>query len=218
MAPRIFIAQPTLRVRGVSPPGALRPGLRDAPVMVRTRLGGFNNVPGPNGSPGSPFWPYSESTMWGDGSQGGASPPQAPLPVGTPPTPLTEEQQQSQSTPFGQSARDWTNPCTYAGLPIVSGVGVVQGILTANYKRNSLIIQNNSTATSPDVAPTLYIGFNNEPGLNNGAMALPPGLGFYWGASDCPPRDNINVVFLGGNGGASVIIAGSVIQGTYIPA
>jgi hypothetical protein len=204
---------PRLRVRGVSPPGSAPPGQRPMPVMVRNRLGGY---PGANGGPGSEIWPYSENTAWGDGSTGGNSPPVDPPDIGGGPvSALTPEQRASISTPLGQSLRPWHNPCTYAGFPIASAAGVISTILTANDKRLSLLIQNNSSATAPDVAPTLYVGFNIQPGLNNGSLALPPGLGFFWGASELPPRDNILVVFLGGSG-ATQILAGSVIQGTYL--
>lgn len=218
--PRPFRGPPIqLRVRGVSAPGMAPPGQRNMPVMVRDRLAGLSgNFPGPNGGPGSEIWPYGEDGQWGDGSQGGGMVPQTPPQVGAPPPALTPDQQAAVSVPFGQSARPWTNPTTYAGFPLVQATGVIQNVLTMNPQRNSLIIQNTSTATAPDVAPTLYVGFNNQPGLSTGALALPPGLGFYWSASDCPPRDNIFVVFLGGsNTGGTVVINGCVIQGTYIP-
>lgn len=211
--PQIFRARPLLRVRGMNAP----PGVRDMPVMVRNSLAGGANFPGPNGNPGAGVWPYSEGSMWGDGATSGGSLPVAPPPVGTPPPALTQEQQSVISTPYGQSSRLWNNPTTYAGFPITIGDGQTQSVLNTNPQRNSLIIQNLSTATAPDVASTLYVGFNSQPTANNGGLALPPGLGFYWGAADCPPRDNIIVAFFGiSNGGGTVILAGSVIQGTYL--
>lgn len=215
--PRMFRAPPVLQVKGVSPPG-----VHNAPVRVRNRVGGLADVnyPGPNGQPSSGFWPYNESTSWGDGSQGGASPPTMPPSVGAAPPGLSEQQLDLISTPNGQSTRPWFNPCTYAGFPFFAADGVIRKVLSANLQRNSLIIENNSTAdaTVGDVAPSLYIGFNNEPGLQTGALVLPPGLGFYWSASDCPPRDDIFAVFFGTiNGGATVVVSSSIIQGTYIP-
>jgi hypothetical protein len=118
------------------------------------------------------------------------------------------------SVPYGQSQRDWSNPTTYATIPLLAGANGT--ILQLNMKRNSLIIQNTSTATAPDIAPTLYIGFNAQPAVL-GSLALPPGLGFYWGAADCPPRDAINVVFGPQvNGGGTVVVSGCVVQGTYV--
>jgi len=193
------------------------PGVQNMPVMVRNqvRLGGGINFPSPDGSPGSGFYPYDETLQWG--VDGPASPPANPPAVGAPPPALTQVQTDVISTPNGQSARPWQNPTTYAGFPITIGDSQTQSILNTNPQRNSLIIQNLSSATAPDVASTLYVGFNNQPTANNGALALPPGLGFYWGAADCPPRDNIIVAFFGiVNGGGTVILAGSVIQGTYL--
>jgi hypothetical protein len=194
------------------------------PVMVRNQLGGFGaiNFPGPNGQPVNPIWPYSEGSQWGDGSQGGAVPSQSvmePPLVGDPPPRLAPQQLDVISTPYGQSTRPWYNPTTYAGFPILLGDSQTTKALSANTRRNSLIIQNTSTATAPDIAGTLYVGFNNpNPSQTSGSLALPPGLGFYWGAADCPPRDDIFVAFFGTiNGGASVILSGSVIQGTYLP-
>jgi hypothetical protein len=196
---------PQARVRGVNAP----PGSMNAPVFVRNRLGG---LPGPNGDAGNWVYPYTEQGFWGDGAQG-SNLPGLPPPIGQPPPALTPQQQSVISTPYGQSDRPWTNPCTYAGFPIPSAGGQ---ILSGNYNRNSLIIQNTSTATAPDIAPTLYIGFNSQAGQGLGSLALPPGLGFFWGASDPPPRDSIFATFIGASG-ASVVIAGAAIQGTYAP-
>jgi len=210
-------------VRGVNAP----PGSRNMPVMVRNRLGSLGagsavNMPNSQGGPGSPVYPYMEDMIWGDGSQGTNTPPipsLAPADIGATPPALSSQQQGMVSTPYGNSERPWTNPCTYSGFPIQPVLGVTQQILSGNYKRNALIIQNTSTATAVgDVAPTLYVGFNAAPGQSAGSLALPPGLGFFWGASDPPPRDSISVVYQGGaNGGGTVVITGAVIQGTYSP-
>jgi hypothetical protein len=219
----------TLTVRGVNSP----PGNRDYPVHVRNQVAGLrvrglgrlsgdgNNAPGPNGAPGSGLYPYNEQGLWGDGSQTdpvtGALVSLTPPPaVGSPPAPLNPHALAVTSTPYGESARDWSNPTTYATIPVLTGTNGV--ILNLNLKRNSLIIQNLSTATmTGDVAPTLYVGFN-VPAVAGQSLGLPPGLGFYWGASDCPPRDTIYLVF--GpftNTGGSVVIQGCVVQGTYAP-
>src|SRR5271165_1527898 len=168
MPPRIFKVAPAprLRVKGVNAP----PGQHNLAVMVRNRLGGFGsepNYPGPNGNPGSGIWPYSESSEWnGSGSivQGGTVPQSfQPPDVGLAPTGLDATQLQSQSIPYGESARDWTNPTSYATVPILGSTAAPLGqifnlpILSLNMKRNSLIIQNQSSATvAGDIAPTLY--------------------------------------------------------------
>lgn len=238
MGPRLFrVGQvpyqpgvaPVLRVKGVAPAQPV-PGLhpRLQPRVYRRR--GFGDYPppliNPDGSPGNPLYPYDENGLWGDGSTGGAVPATVSTPpaVGTPLPTLDQVQQQSVSVPFGESARDWVNPMTYATVPLLGNLTVTTGqtqnlpLLSLNLKRNSLIIQNQSSATAAgDVAPTLYIGFNVQAVVGQ-SLALPPGLGFFWGASDCPPRDSIFVA-LGpfSNGGGTVTIAGCVIQGTYVP-
>jgi hypothetical protein len=206
-----------LRVRGVNAPA----GQTNAPVMVRnrvSRLGYVSNDPGSNGGPGSPIYPYIEDELW---NATGNSPGSVQLATGQIDTSTNVAAALNAvdtgiSVPNGQSPTPWKNPTTYAGFPIIQQINVVQQVLNSNARRNSLLIQNNSTPTDPtvDTAPTLYVGFNYQPALNNGSLAMPPGLGFYWSASDCPPRDNILCVFLGGVG--NFTIAGSVIQGTMV--
>src|SRR5438477_5327880 len=44
-----------------------------------------------------------------------------------------------------------------ASIPLSQGVPTATPLLLADNFRNLLLIQNNSSATSPDTAPTLYI-------------------------------------------------------------
>jgi len=204
-------------------------GQRNAPVRVRQH---FGDLPNDQGGPGSPLFPYSEHGVYGDGSQfsaGGTAPITQPPPdVGQPPPALTPQQLSMISTPVGQSDRPWMNPCTYATVPLFAAIGPgVAGdpvlgqlpVLSLNYQRNALIIQNSSTAdtTTGDFAPTIWIGFNASP-LEEGALALPPGLGFFWGAQDPPPRDSIYVL-IGeyDNTNNTVVFGGCIVQGTYAP-
>lgn len=213
--PRVFKVPQGLRVRGLVP-GSVQPAMNNAPVMIRRNFAGATNMPGPNGAPGSQVYPYDETLQWNQGGPGQAAPLSLPPAIGTPPPALSAAAQSMVSTPNGQSERDWINPTTYATIPLnASQVNSNAPILQLNYKRNSLIIQNTCTATSPDTAPTLYINFNAQAQVL-GSLALPPGLGFYWSASDCPPRDAIYVTF-GPFAGPTVVISGCVIQGTYTP-
>lgn len=217
--PRVFQVPPGLRVRGMIP-GATAPSMNNAPVRVRQHFGNFpGGMPNGDGSPGSPTWPYTENIQYG--ADGGLPSQQAltdPVPVGTPPPALSPDQLSMVSTPNGQSSRPWINPTTYATVPLTqTALNSLYPILQLNYKRNSLIIQNTSTATAPDTAPTLYVNFNTVPQVL-GSLALPPGLGFYWGAADCPPRDAIYVVFGPfSNANLTTVISGCVVQGTYAP-
>lgn len=219
--PRVFKVPSNLRVRGMIP-GATQASVNNMGVVVRqgisppVTLKGYTNQPGPNGAPGSMFYPYEESSQWnGDGGTPAGQLVMPPPAIGAP-NPIPSALSQSMpSTPNGQSERDWINPTTYATIPLLAAQPANSPILQLNYKRNSLIIQNTSSATSPDIAPTLYINFNAAPAVL-GSLALPPGLGFYWSASDCPPRDAIYVLF-GPSAGATVVVSGCVVQGTYVP-
>jgi hypothetical protein len=231
MSPRMF-RLPPLQVKGVampSQPPRLR--VRGVPPNMPPRggLGDYSRMPGTSGADGSPVWPYGENGIWGDGSQTTdvtaplspalASQPNPASPTGNP----RSGGGRSASTPYGEADRPWYNPTTYSTVPIL---GITTGgnpqsplpALSGNLKRNSLIIQNSSTATvAGDIAPTIYIGFNNQPQVG-ASLVLTPGLGFYWSAADCPPRDSIYIL-IGTyvNTGLSVVIAGCVVQGTYDP-
>lgn len=205
MGPRFFRVgapgAPVLRVKGVP--------------SARPRRA-FGDFPNPSGGP-APFTdPYNEGELWGvDG------PAQAQGVVPPPPTgggPAQSITFTAPSVPFGESDRPWQNPTTYGAIPIPPGANGANALLTLNFQRNSLIIQNTSGATAAgDIAPTLYIGFNVQPQIGQ-SFQLAPGLGFFWGAADCPPRDTIYALF--GpfvNGGGTVTIGGVIIQGTYAP-
>jgi hypothetical protein len=163
-------------------------------------------------------FPYSEEEVWNnfDGS-GIASPPPtptaAPTSVSATGGSATATANANVSFPFGETDRQWSNPTTFATVPINAATSAAIPILSQNPQRNSLIIQNNSSATSPDVAPTFYIGFNSQPQAGF-AIALAPGVGFSWDI--ITPRDSIYVL-IGTFSGASVVIAGCAVQGTYAP-
>lgn len=220
--PRVFRV-PGLQVRGMNP-GSTPPAMVNAPVKVRQHFGpglaGYaNNMPTGSGTPGNPLWMYSENVQYDPPGGGpGQQSLQIPPMVGEIPPAPSARQRSMPSTPYGQSEREWINPTTYSTIPINASINPNAPALTLNYKRNSLIIQNTSTATAVgDTAPTLYIGFNAQP-QELGSLALPPGLGFYWSASDCPPRDTIFVLFgTFVNVGISVVISGCIVQGTYVP-
>jgi len=84
-------------------------------------------------------------------------------------------------------------------------------VLAANANRKLLILQNTSTATSPDVAPALYFNFKQLASVGNGIL-LPPGVGLALDTS-CP----IDAVYLtyGAfvNGGNTVAISAIVGEG-----
>jgi hypothetical protein len=117
------------------------------------------------------------------------------------------------SLPFGISIIKWRNPTTMQSVPILGNTPNNTPVLSLNMARNALIIQNNSTATSPDVPPTFYVGFNAQPQVGLSLAVIPlSGILF----DIITPRDSIYVLVAGGVG-VSVVTQGVVVQGTYAP-
>lgn len=117
--------------------------------------------------------------------------------------------------PFGDGDSGWQNPCTTHTIPLTAGIDPTQAILTANKKRNLLIIQNNSTATAPDAAPTLFVSFGQLAVVGQ-AMGLPPGVGIVLDVV-CP-RDAVYLVFgPSTNTGGTLKVQGVVVEGALSP-
>ena len=205
------------------PPG--RP-LAPPPIQGRRRsLRGFGDVPATSGAAGPLIPGYTETgdSVWNPPSTnnggGSGSVDSSTAPTANP----SQTGYLPGSAPYGESDRAWTNPTSFATVPINAQTGSGSPVLSLNYQRNALIIQNGSTASiAGDVAPTLYIGFNAQPQIG-GSLALgpgqvigSPGQGIAWDV--ITPRDSIYVAF--GpfiNTSGSVVIQGCVIQGTYSP-
>lgn len=183
------------------------------------RLHQDDAVPLPSGAQGSDVYPYDETDTWGANLPPGAGVQTVPPTIGlpTPPTAPAYDAYQPTTAPFGKtdpaSALKWSNPSTFASVPINASTSITAPVLSLNYQRNALIVQNNSTATSPDVAATFYVGFNAQPSVGI-SLTLPPGVGIAFDII-CP-RDSIYVLFAG-NSGATSVVQGVVVQGTYAP-
>lgn len=96
-------------------------------------------------------------------------------------------------------------------VPIGTSTRPDLALVGANEHRSLLIVQNNSTATSPDSAPTFFIGFGTQPNIGFD-LALPPGVGFVLDVRT--PSDAIYVGF--GpftNTGGTVVIQGVCKEG-----
>lgn len=166
------------------------------------------------GTPG-PGMVYDESEIWGTNGPGGSvmTPPVDPSYAIPLPPPGPEQMDTGLSIPFGISIVKWRNPTTFQSVPILPTTPGNVPVLGLNMQRNALVIQNNSTATAPDVAPNFYLGFNAQPQVGL-ALTLAPGAGILFDI--ITPRDSIYVVIAGG-AGASQIVQGAVVQGTYAP-
>lgn len=204
--------------------------LSPPPMQSRRRaFRGFGDTPNASGAAGPLMDPYNEQGIWNPpatnngGSDGGFVPPGTPLPndsdgTGITPAATPSPAQQGRlpiSSPYGESDRTWTNPTTFATIPINQHTNITVPVVSQNYQRNALLIQNLSTATLPDTAPTLYIGFNAQPQIGS-ALGLLPGQGIAFDI--ITPRDSIFVGF--GpfvDTGGSTIVQGSVVVGTYSP-
>jgi hypothetical protein len=178
-------------------------------------------IPGPNGAAdfATDLWPYSEG-----GQPWNASGPASafdPPPIGTPlSTPVATPPGTFLPTPVPFGVADptaqvqWNNPTTAAVTPIVAATPSQTPVLSLNYQRNLLIIQNNSTATAPDTTPVFYVSFNASVSAPGFGLALAAGIGIVFDII-CP-RDSVFISQVGGGGG-TLVVAGIVVQGTYAP-
>lgn len=215
--------------RYVPPPAPPPAGFRRRRAPRALAPGAFAGIPAapdfprPDGTPGNLLWPYDETEVWG--AAPGTSVSENPPPVGVLATSAPPLTGLPISVPWGESDRDWTNPTTFAVVPIQQATTVAANVaafipqtpvLSLNEKRNALIIQNNSTATAAgDVAPIFYVGFNAQPVVLF-SLAIGVGLGVEF--DTITPRDSIYVAFGAyANAGGTVVIAGAVVQGTYSP-
>jgi hypothetical protein len=96
-------------------------------------------------------------------------------------------------------------------VPIGSSTVSTKALVGANEQRALLILQNNSTATSPDSAPTFYFGFGTQPTVGYD-LALPPGVGMVLDTR--VPADSIYVAFGPfSNGGGTALVQGVCKEG-----
>ena len=166
-----------------------------------------------NGAPGNPVFPYNEQGMWGtndpDDVVSAPIDPSVAMPPDIGPTIVDP----GLSIPFGISIVPWRNPTTFQSVPILATTPINTPVLSLNMQRNGLLIQNNSTATAPDVPATFWIGFNAQPQVGL-SLSLAPGAGLLFDI--ITPRDAVYVLSAGFSG-ASNVIQGVVVQGTYAP-
>jgi hypothetical protein len=111
-----------------------------------------------------------------------------------------------------QGARQFVNKLRMTNsVPIGSSTAVTAAVVGANEQRALLILQNNSTATGPDSAPTFFFGFGTQPQVGF-SLALPPGVGIVLDVR--VPSDAIYVAFGPSvNGGGTRVIQGVCAEG-----
>ena len=172
-------------------------------------------APLPSGAPNLFSPNYGEQQIWGTDNENDTV--TAPIDPGTP-VDMPDGPQLFDpgiSIPFGVSIIPWRNPTTMQSVPINASTPVTTPVLSLNMARNSLVIQNNSTATAPDTTPIFWIGFNAQPqvGLSLGLVA---GAGLLFDI--ITPRDSI-FILIGAfvDGGGTTVVQGVVVQGTYAP-
>lgn len=96
-------------------------------------------------------------------------------------------------------------------VPIGATTDVTAALVGTNENRALLIMQNNSTATSPDSAPTFFFGFGTQPQVGFD-LALPPGVGIVMDVRT--PADAIYVAFGPfNNSNGTVLIQGVIKEG-----
>lgn len=95
--------------------------------------------------------------------------------------------------------------------PIALGTPTLVSVVPAQARRRLLTIQNNSSATPPDTAPTLYIGIG-QPAVPGQCLQIAPGAGVSWEVN--PPLEALYVAwgaYSDTNGTA--IVVGMIQQG-----
>lgn len=128
-----------------------------------------------------------------------------------PDSPYAQQDIASQ-VPGASEEFDWLS--RGATIPLSQGVPTGTPLLLADNFRNLLIIQNASTATSPDTAPTLYIGLDGPVSIARiqYAFALAPGIGI---VLDTRVLNNSIYAAYGSftNAGLTTVVAGILTYG-----
>jgi hypothetical protein len=104
----------------------------------------------------------------------------------------------------------YQNPNRSATIPIGPQTKSNLALVGINPKRVSIIMQNNSTATGTDVAPTMYFNFGAQAQVGIG-IGLAPGVGLV--LDNNVQADALYVTFGPSiNTGASVVVQGAVLE------
>jgi hypothetical protein len=107
-------------------------------------------------------------------------------------------------------ATGYQNPNRSSTIPIGPNTLPTQALVTANPKRVSILMQNNSTAIGTDVAPTMYFNFGAQAQVGIG-IGLAPGVGLV--LDNNVQADSLYVTFGPQvDTGGSVVVQGAVLE------
>lgn len=109
------------------------------------------------------------------------------------------------------SANGYQNPNRSSTIPIGPNTQPYLALVSINPKRTSILMQNNSTATTAgDVAPTMYFNFGAQAQVGIG-IGLAPGVGLV--LDNNVQADSLYVTFGPSvNTGNSVVVQGAVLE------
>jgi hypothetical protein len=109
-----------------------------------------------------------------------------------------------------QSKVGYNNPNRSATIPIGPNTVPYLALVSINPKRVSILMQNNSTASGTDVAPTMYFNFGAQAQVGIG-IGLAPGVGLV--LDNNVQADSLYVTFGPSvNTGESVVVQGAVLE------
>jgi hypothetical protein len=121
---------------------------------------------------------------------------------------------QSGQAPPNAAGSGYQNPNRSATIPIGPNTLPNIALVGSNPKRVSIILQNNSTATGTDIAPTMYFNFGAQAQVGIG-IGLAPGVGLVLDIN--VQADSLYVTFgPETNTGNSVVIQGAVLETSRI--
>lgn len=116
---------------------------------------------------------------------------------------------QIETTPDG-GGTGYQNKNHSSTIPIGRGTSSNRALVTQNVKRVSILMQNNSTAVAPDVAPTMYFNFGATAQVGIG-IGLAPGVGLV--LDNHVQSDSLYVTFGPAvNTGGTVVLQGAVLE------
>jgi hypothetical protein len=161
-------------------------------------------------APYDPAWTRTRSAIYPQDGIGASS--TVPTVQGTTGPLLSSVQASSPSIWGAFTRKTWATPISQPALTAAAITPPINQtyIVAAQAQRRMLTIQNNSSATPSDTAPTLWIGFG-VPAVPGQSLALAPGAAVAYELN--PPQEELFYTWGAySNSGASTIIQGVIEQ------